>query len=149
MCRFIQTEIPMNKFWLLALPLTLLLTACGVEEDEDEVEDIRLMHRNTDDVENGVVDSSKRYDFVLTADDTEYTLRGDLNDIKITGDRNTITLDESLTFDKLVITGSSNVVTESDATVGVGTLIRTGTGNDVTLSTIGTQIDAFTVVTTE
>jgi len=139
----------MNKFWLLALPLTLLLTACGVEEDEDEVEDIRLMHRNTDDVENGVVDSSKRYDFVLTADDTEYTLRGDLNDIKITGDRNTITLDESLTFDKLVITGSSNVVTESDATVGVGTLIRTGTGNDVTLSTIGTQIDAFTVVTTE
>jgi len=139
----------MNKFWLLALPLTLLLTACGVEEDEDEVEDIRLMHRNTDDVENGVVDSSKRYDFVLTADDTEYTLRGDLNDIKITGDRNTITLDESLTFDKLVITGSSNVVTESDATVGVETLIRTGTGNDVTLSTIGTQIDAFTVVTTE
>ncbi len=139
----------MNKFWLLALPLTLLLTACGVEEDEDEVEDIRLMHRNTDDVENGVVDSSKRYDFVLTADDTEYTLRGDLNDIKITGDRNTITLDESLTFDKLVITGSSNVVAESDATVGVGTLIRTGTGNNVTLSTIGTQIDAFTVVTTE
>lgn len=105
----------MNKLWLLVLPLALLLTACGVEEDDDDVEDIRLMHRDTDDVENGEVDSSKLYDFVLTADDTEYTLRGELNDVKITGDSNTILFDESLTFDKLVITGTGNTVREDGA----------------------------------
>lgn len=139
----------MNKFWLLGLPLVLLLTACGVEDDDDDVEDIRLMHRDTDDVENGIVDSSKRYDFVLTADDTEYTLRGDLNDIKITGDRNVINLDESLTLDKLVITGTGNTVQEEDATIAVGTLIRTGSSNTVTVSTITSTIDSFTLVVAE
>lgn len=105
----------MNKFWLLGLPLVLLLTACGVEEDDDDVEDIRLMHRDTDNVENGEVDSSKLYDFVVTADETEYMLSGELNDVKITGDDNEITFAEDIEFDKLVITGTGNRVNTPDA----------------------------------
>ena len=130
----------MNKFWLLGLPLVLLLTACGVEDDDDDdVEDIRLMHRDTDNVTDGSVDSSRLYDFVLAADETVYVLKGNLNDIKITGDSNEIYIEESLTFDKLVITGNNNSVDDRNANVGVGVYINTGTGNDNLLSTPGTQ----------
>lgn len=136
----------MNKFWLLVLPLALLLTACGEENDDEDVEDIRLMHRDVDDVDDGEIDSSKKYDLVLTADDTEYTLSGELNDVKITGNNNEVFFGESLTFDKLVITGSANTVDEGDLTVVVDTIIRTGAGNTVTVSSVTTQIDAFTTV---
>lgn len=136
----------MNKFWLLALPLALLLTACGEENDDEDVEDIRLMHRDVDDVDDGEIDSSKKYDLVLTADDTEYTLSGELNDVKITGNNNEVFFGESLTFDKLVITGSANTVDEGDLTVAVDTIIRTGAGNTVKVSSVTTQIDAFTTV---
>jgi len=143
----------MNKFWLLGLLLVLLLTACGVEDDDDDVEDIRLMHRNTDDVEEGKIDSSKLYDLALTADDTEYTLSGELNDIKITGDRNTVSFTEDIEFDKLVITGTGNRVNtpeNEDITTSVTAkvVIVTQSGNfynGVTAQT--TPVTSFATVT--
>lgn len=148
-------EIPqMNKLWILILPLAMLMTACGVEDDdEEEVEEIRLMHRSTDDVTDGSVDSSRLYDFVLTANGSTYTLSGELNDIKITGDSNKVYFGENLTFDKLVITGDSNQVLEEgpnkSSVVAVDTFVDTGANNDVSLSSITTSIDASSTTVTE
>lgn len=145
----------MNKLWILLLPLAMLMTACGVEDDEEEVEEIRLVHRSTDDVDNGEVDSSTLYDFVLTADDTEYTLKGELNDIKITGNRNTINFGESLEFDKLVITGTGNRVNtpeigESEYSVTANNVFVTVVGNEYAgVTAQATPITSFTVTTEE
>ena len=132
----------MNKIWILLLPLVLLMTACGEEDSDDEdVEDIRLMHRNTDDVTEGSVDTSKLYDFVLTADDTSYTIEGEINDVKITGNRNTVTVAEGGSFDKLVITGDNNAIDNGTTNTTVDTLIITGSTNSVFLGGATTIIN--------
>ena len=124
------------------LTAAFTLTACTVEDgnsdSETEAEEITIGEDSTD----TSVSSNVLYDLIVSGSGKTLKVEDNLNEITITGDSNTLTLQDDTLIEKITITGDSNIVqAKADYSYRITTILTTGLNNLVVTGSYGTWSD--------
>lgn len=124
------------KFWIL-LFFIFNLAACqlGIEdESEGEAEDIVRSYEG----EVSDFDNDDLYNFTLTGGGNVLDMKGDIQDMVISGDENVIKIMEDTSINELTIAGDGNQFKfSSEITLRVETINVSGADNTVSVTEFG------------
>lgn len=95
--------------YALLLGFCFLTTACisVIDPDDSDIIESYYILKDSQDV---VVDPSYKYDVSIEGDSNKVTLKGNIQDILITGSYNYVIIDSDSYVDELSITGMNNIV---------------------------------------
>jgi len=115
----------------LIIALSLMAIACTSDEDDDLLEIVY----DEELYEDGVIDPSSKYRFILSDDGIlNIRLKGDVGEIKVSGIGNYITIENDEYIEKLTIQGDTNIVDEDVLNVTIDTITIAGSDNIILIS---------------
>ena len=143
----------MNKWiWVLLAAFPLVGCQLGIDKEDDGELDTVVVS-STDDT-SVTIDEEDQVNVSITGSGNNITIRGDVSEIYLKADGNSIIIEEDTLIDRLTISSDSNDVSVAgNLETVITTLVITGKSNlvtvyDVTTQTVADSSEPNTVTTT-
>lgn len=116
------------------------LAGCTVDDDSSSDDDDATEVSISTDSNTSTITNSRLYNLVISGDRNTLTLEDNINNITVSGQHNTLIIEEDKQIAEITITGNNNFIQDSSV-YNVTKIVTTGENNLIEVGSFGTWTD--------